>query len=675
MQRLLTVCITSAALWAQSPASRYDTVPAKTTRSSAKTNKAVKITVPGDHTWLDTGLDLVAGEILKISAAGTVRHAGLKIGPEGIERGWLDMIRPFPVPGAPRGALVGRIGDSKTSRPFLIGRQTQSRIPVAGRLYLGLNQPSSDVAAGEFEVTVERILPNREAAEHKSAEIVPMTEEQLNSVPARVTAQDSTPGDRVNFFIVGNEAQVTSALRSAGWVSVDRSVQDAVLRGILASLSKQAYVTLPMSELYLFGRPQDYGWAMADPLMVVAARHHFRIWKTPFQVGGRTVWAGAGTHDIGFDKDQRNGQLTHKIDPDTDKERDFIGQTLADTGTVAKREYMTLKKPVTKAKTAHGQEFFSDGRTLIIYMENDETDAQDAFSDAFCSVLAQNNPDTGDWGGCERWIQKAGRTDLKLEPLNQQYRILVVPGFMSSCFSDAPAFDGAVTALQQKYDLTVERLQVSNADSATNAKTLANFLEESWKQDQRKWILVGYSKGTPDIQEALAKENISDKVAAFVSVAGASGGSPIAEFLPAQAERWMRDFQLKRCEGELNAGIRSLSRKERQAFLAAFPESPVPTYSIVAASSKESTSKALQQTWMLLNPFDRFHDGQLTRQDAIVPGSKYLGVAKGDHFAVALPFDKSENPLIRSNMDKTRFPRAALLEALLRVVQDDLTKR
>ena len=52
-----------------------------------------------------------------------------------------------------------------------------------------------------------------------------------------------------------------------------------------------------------------------------------------------------------------------------------------------------------------------------------------------------------------------------------------------------------------------------------------------------------------------------------------------------------------------------------------------------------------------------------------VPG---LGALKGDHFAVALPFDKSKDATIRSGMDKTRFPRAAALESLLRYVIHDL---
>jgi hypothetical protein len=126
---------------------------------------------------------------------------------------------------------------------------------------------------------------------------------------------------------------------------------------------------MPMSELELFGRVQDFGYAQADPIKVVMSRHHFRIWKAPFTVGGETVWAGAGTHDIGFEKDQRNDGVTHKIDPATDGERDYIGQSLQQTGMVVKEEYLTPTHPVKEARTATGGGFTSDGRTLIIYLQ------------------------------------------------------------------------------------------------------------------------------------------------------------------------------------------------------------------------------------------------------------------------------------------------------------------
>ena len=71
---------------------------------------------------------------------------------------------------------------------------------------------------------------------------------------------------------------------TAGWVQVDANVKDTLLHGLLESISKESYLTMPMSPLYLFGRQQDYGWAHAEPISVVASRNHLRIWKAPFEI-------------------------------------------------------------------------------------------------------------------------------------------------------------------------------------------------------------------------------------------------------------------------------------------------------------------------------------------------------------------------------------------------------
>ena len=123
-----------------------------------------------------------------------------------------------------------------------------------------------------------------------------------------------------------------------------------------------------MSESTLFGRVQDYGYAQCEPLEVIAMRHHVRIWKAPLTVDGNTLWAGAGTHDIGFGRDNRNNGVTHKIDPETDKERDYIAATLAESGMALKTIYMSAKHPITAANTATGSDFRCDGRTVILYL-------------------------------------------------------------------------------------------------------------------------------------------------------------------------------------------------------------------------------------------------------------------------------------------------------------------
>ncbi len=80
------------------------------------------------------------------------------------------------------------------------------------------------------------------------------------------------------------------------------------------------------------------------------------------------MWAGAGAHDVGFDKNIKENGLAHKIDPATDGERDYIGQSFQLTGYAVKEDYMLPSAPVQEAKTATGGGFISDGRTLIIFL-------------------------------------------------------------------------------------------------------------------------------------------------------------------------------------------------------------------------------------------------------------------------------------------------------------------
>jgi hypothetical protein len=156
--------------------------------------------------------------------------------------------------------------------------------------------------------------------------------------------------------------------RDAGWVKVDRDTKNAVLHGVLLSISKESYVTMPMSVLYLFGRPQDYGFAHAEPLTVVATRHHLRIWKSALTLEGLPVWVGAATHDIGFERDQRNKGITHKIDPDIDTERDYLGKSLSETGELSAIARILPADALKEARTATGGTFHSSGEVVVMHI-------------------------------------------------------------------------------------------------------------------------------------------------------------------------------------------------------------------------------------------------------------------------------------------------------------------
>ncbi len=317
--------------------------------------------------WIDTGIDIKAGDSLKFTATGTAQLGVKAIGPDGAPRGFSDLVKIYPLNDANKGAVIGRIGSVAAARAFLIGLQRESKAPISGRLYLACNLYAKDPVSGSFHVTVDRTAA---VVSRNQPEVVirPFSQARLDTLPARVSDPAGADGDRINFLIVGSLDQVQTALTNAGWVAVDRTVGQTIIAGLFASLSKQAYVTIPMSELRLFGRAQDFGYAQADPLRVVASRHHFRIWKAPFTHEGIPVWVGAGTHDIGFDRDQRNGKLTHRIDPDVDGEREYVGDSLSQSGMVARMDYMIPREAIKDARTAHGEEFRSDGRTLIIFL-------------------------------------------------------------------------------------------------------------------------------------------------------------------------------------------------------------------------------------------------------------------------------------------------------------------
>ena len=89
---------------------RRDLDPAKPAPAQANLKE---ITLSGDQQWVDTGIDLAQGDIVKLTGSGSIKLTNAKAenGPEGGPRAWTDMIRTLPVNDANRGAIVGRIGE------------------------------------------------------------------------------------------------------------------------------------------------------------------------------------------------------------------------------------------------------------------------------------------------------------------------------------------------------------------------------------------------------------------------------------------------------------------------------------------------------------------------------------------------------------------------------------
>jgi hypothetical protein len=297
---------------------------------------------------------------------------GREVTADGSARGWKDLLRQFPDNSAPVGALVARIGSNAATVPFGIGASKVLQITSAGELYLRINVSSDLTVTGSYAAAMKLSRQPAQATAQAATETQTATAISpalFAAVPRRVQDQQGNLGDMVNFALVGSEEQVAQAFQSAGWVKVDSTKQDAVVHGLIETLQHKAYLEMPMSTLYLFGRPQDLSYARADPIMVAAERHHLRVWKSPETVNGRPLWVGSSTHDIGFEKDQRDNGVTHKIDPEIDKERDFLQQSFAAAGNLQAAAYVTPSDPLTTAKTATGGSFQSDGRIVVLLLK------------------------------------------------------------------------------------------------------------------------------------------------------------------------------------------------------------------------------------------------------------------------------------------------------------------
>jgi len=174
----------------------------------------------------------------------------------------------------------------------------------------------------------------------------------LKSVPSFTVAADGLPADPVNLGLIGTFAELRQAFAEIGWTEAEKLDLESSWRMVKAFVLPQPYPQAPFSTLYLFGRGQDVGFqkAIGDS---PRKRHHVRFWGKSLEhlpagpdtasfwlntdrpaAGERVIWAGAATKDTGLGLTRLTFQVTHATDSDTNAERDFLIETLKDSGAI-----------------------------------------------------------------------------------------------------------------------------------------------------------------------------------------------------------------------------------------------------------------------------------------------------------------------------------------------------
>lgn len=187
--------------------------------------------------------------------------------------------------------------------------------------------------------------------------------------PQRATSKDGTPGDPLNLVIIGSAAEIRRAFEEAGWSEAEQKTSKSIWDTIRAVMDDEGYGQAPVSQLYLYGRPEDL--AFEKTLNTFTKRHHLRLWRTGVTtIDGREIWVGAATHDIGFDI--HPGVASHATDPDLDDERAKVGADLLASGNVASEQLVTRPDPLCRGTTATGGAWRTDGLLLAIALKPSE---------------------------------------------------------------------------------------------------------------------------------------------------------------------------------------------------------------------------------------------------------------------------------------------------------------
>ena len=92
----------------------------------------------------------------------------------------------------------------------------------------------------------------------------------------------------------------------------------------------------------------------------------------------------------------------------------------------------------------------------------------------------------------------------------------------------------------------------------------------------------------------------------------------------------------------------------------------------MALPQPERISSILTGSARKLSQVDGRNDSQVLFYDEVIPGSTLVGYVNADHWAMALPIARKHDTIGALFVTENAYPREALMEALLRFVEEDL---
>jgi hypothetical protein len=318
---------------------------------------------------------------------------------------------------------------------------------------------------------------------------------------------------------------------------------------------------------------------------------------------------------------------------------------------------------------------------LVSVQQAGVTDDRGRFREIYCAVLEARAQQLPDYRPCEKALTRVGTEPaptgkpVDLGPSRRHLIVGLVPGLGWECFSSWLNVTGSVTSYLAQFGYDARLIEVGGLDGTEeNARRIRDaVLAMPVTAGERRVVLIGYSKGAPDLLEAIVRyPEIRPHLAAVVSAAGAVGGSPLANNAKESQADLLQHFPGAQCKSDEKA-VTSLRTDVRQNWLAQHPlPRDVSYYSLVTYPDPDHISRMLHGSYEKLGKVDARNDSQLIFYDEVIPGSTLVGYVNADHWSLAVPIDRSHPWITSMLVTENAYPREALLEALLRFVEEHL---
>ena len=230
------------------------------------------------------------------------------------------------------------------------------------------------VSVFDFSLEVPGLLirPTRDDDEARGERVDTIGELiDWSSQQARCTSncRGSVEGDPLNLLIVGSREVVRQCF-GGKWDDAEAISFATCLKTAKAFLLDSAYRYSPVSSLFVDGKIQDL--ALQRARASINERIHLRLWLANLNLDGTPVWIGQVSRDIGIRFTTKTWNLTtHRIDPDVDEARDYVVDSLADGGRLAKMSYLPgcqAADDENPRRNLTGDTYVTDGKRALLIL-------------------------------------------------------------------------------------------------------------------------------------------------------------------------------------------------------------------------------------------------------------------------------------------------------------------